>query len=64
MARLAGNTIITTDVLLAQHDREIRNKAIDEFANKCKEKVMQTQISRLEWFEIDEIARELKGGAE
>ena len=46
------------------HDREIRNKAIDEFANKCKEKVMQTQISRLEWFEIDEIARELKGGAE
>lgn len=36
------------------------NRAIDEFASKCKEKVIQTQFSRLEWFEIDEIARELK----
>jgi hypothetical protein len=38
--------------------------AVEKFARMCKEKVMQTQISRLEWFEIDEIARELKGSEE
>lgn len=32
--KLVGNTIITTDILLAEHDREIRNKVIDEFAEK------------------------------
>lgn len=47
-----------------EFEKEIRNKTINEFAKKCKEKVMQTQISRLEWFEIDEIANKLKGGAE
>lgn len=51
-----------------QYDRNQYEKgykdAIDEFASKCKEKVMQTQISRLEWFEINEIAEQMKGGVQ
>lgn len=36
MVKLVGNTIITTDILLAEHDKEIRAKAIDEFTKKIK----------------------------
>ena len=35
-------------------------QAVDEFLNKCKERVEKTKIARLELFEIDEIAEELK----
>lgn len=35
-------------------------KAVDEFLNKCKERVEKTKIARLELFEICEIAEELK----
>lgn len=35
-------------------------QAIDEFANKCKERVEKTKIARLELFEICEITEELK----
>lgn len=46
------------------HDKEIRNKAIDEFAEKCKERCMRTQFCMIKDFEIDEIAERMKGGAE
>ena len=35
-------------------------KAVDEFLNRCKERVEKTKIARLELFEICEIAEELK----
>lgn len=58
MVKLVGNTIITTDILLAEHDREIRAKAIDGFAYRM--------ISMMPGHKQDilKIAEQLKGDAE
>jgi hypothetical protein len=72
MVKLVGNTIITTDILLAEHDKEIRAKAIDETCLK----IFNHLLIEIEWNrilvddwdalaeEFKKIAEEIKGGAE
>ena len=56
--KLVGNTIITTDILLAEHDMEIRAKAIDECIKIIEETVWKDSNM------LVESIMELKEGAE
>ena len=58
-----GIPIIHGQEELKLHDREIRNKAIDDFANRLYLKIkseIDDCADELEW--IDEIAKRLKAG--
>lgn len=58
-----GIPIIHGQEELKLHDREIRNKAVDDFANRLYSKIkseIDDCADELEW--IDEIAKQLKAG--
>ena len=58
-----GIPIIHGQEELKLHDREIRNKAVDDFANRLYSKIkseIDDCADELEW--IDEIAKRLKAG--
>lgn len=58
-----GIPIIHGKAELELHDKEIRNKAIDEFAEKMKELSEVGEISVFGWNRIvDEITEQMKGG--
>ena len=49
---------------LEGHDRELRTKAIDEFAERLKEKYgCLGYIDEITFEEVDEIAEQMKAGA-
>lgn len=60
------------DEIMREHEidiqynvKEIRNKAIDEFADKVKELIIVEAIPTFYWAKIvDELAEQMKGGAE
>lgn len=64
---LAGRTIITTDTTLEAIKKEVRNKAIDEFANtlipRLTDAIYQKDVESMTNL-IDDVARELKAGGE
>ena len=54
---------IGTNEWIMEHDRLIRNKAIDDFANACKSNTLY-QVFGLRQCDIEEIAEQLKAGGE
>lgn len=52
---------LKTEKLLLDKTQEIRVKAIDEFADKCKKDIL-CQTFGLKPINIDEIAEQMKGG--
>ena len=49
---LAGRTIITTDTTLEEIKKEVRNKAIDEFAELMKEKLKDMQFAEFQGIDV------------
>lgn len=73
---LSGRTIVTTDTSLEAIKKEVRNKVIDEFAEKLKDSLIHNyrhflniDTDGFEWLttdavetHIDELVKRLKGG--
>ena len=58
----ASHLLDCADAKIKKAKRTARNKAIDEFADKCKKDIL-CQTFGLKPINIDEIAQQLKGGA-